>query len=94
MNAPVFLLHPGKQVTQGWNRDYCKKNLISVIIILVMKLKTQNRQINAPVFLLHPGKQVTQGRNREITKKKLNSVIILMMKMKTYLQSHHKTGKI
>ena len=49
--------------------------------------------MNAPVFLLHPGKQVTQGWNREITPKKLNSVIILVMKLKTYLQSNHKTGK-
>ena len=49
--------------------------------------------MNAPVFLLHPGKQVTQGWNREITPKKLNSVIILVMKLKTYLQSYHKTGK-
>ena len=49
--------------------------------------------MTAPVFLLHPGKQVTQGWNREITPKKLNSVIILVMKLKTYLQSYHKTGK-
>ena len=29
MNAPVFLLHPGKQVTQGCNREITpKKNLI------------------------------------------------------------------
>ena len=25
MNAPVFLLHPGKQVTQGWNREIAWK---------------------------------------------------------------------
>ena len=49
--------------------------------------------MNAPVFLLHPGKQVTQEWNREITPKELNSVIILVMKLKTYLQSNHKTGK-
>ena len=30
MNAKVFLFHPGKQITQGCNREinYSKKNLI------------------------------------------------------------------
>ena len=27
MNAPVFLLHPGKQVTQGWSREITPKKL-------------------------------------------------------------------
>jgi len=42
MNAPVFLLHPGKQVTQGWNREITPTKLNSVII-LVMKVKTQGQ---------------------------------------------------
>ena len=42
MNAPVFLLHPGKQVTQGWNREITPKKLNSVRILL-MKLKTQGQ---------------------------------------------------
>ena len=39
MNAPVFPLHLGKQVTQGCNREITPKKLNSVMI-LVMKLKT------------------------------------------------------
>ena len=34
MNAPVFLLHPGKQVTPGCNKEITqkKKNLLNVQI--------------------------------------------------------------
>ena len=42
MNAPVFLLHPGKQVTQEWNKEITPKKPNSVII-LVMKVKTQGQ---------------------------------------------------
>ena len=42
MNASVFLLHPGKQVTQGCNKEITPKKPNSVII-LVMKLKTQGQ---------------------------------------------------
>ena len=42
MNAPVFLLHPGKQVTQIWNKEITPKKPNSVIILL-MKLKTQGQ---------------------------------------------------
>ena len=75
MNAPVFLLHPGKQVTQECNREITqKKTLFSNNFVNetqnLMAKQSQNRQMNAPVFLLHPGKQVTQGCNREVTQKK------------------------
>ena len=40
MNTSVFLLHPGKQITQGCNREITPKKP-NLVIILFMKLKTQ-----------------------------------------------------